>query len=143
MDRYSQTNDKIFLLKSRDLYRQAFEACPSDYYTGINAASKSLLAGEKETASQLAKRVQDIVGDKTVPADYWKTATVAEALLFKEISTLLPASMAMRFWPRHLIAGAKRPPTVRPSCFYLPSMRPTSRKRRSLRRSHKLTDYRH
>jgi len=38
MDRYNQTNEKTFLLKSRDLYRQAFEAFPSDYYTGINAA---------------------------------------------------------------------------------------------------------
>jgi hypothetical protein len=60
-----------------------FEAFPSDYYTGINAASKSLLAGEKETASQLAKRVQDIVGDKAIPADYWKTATVAEVQLLQ------------------------------------------------------------
>ena len=83
MDRYSQTNEKTFLLKSRDLYRQAFEAFPSDYYTGINAASKSLLAGEKETAAQLAKRVQDLVGDKEVPGDYWKTATVAEVQLLQ------------------------------------------------------------
>jgi len=83
MDRYKQTNEKMFLLKSRDLYRQAFEAFPSDYYTGINAASKSLLAGEKETAAQLAKRVQDIVGDTAVPNDYWKTATVAEVQLLE------------------------------------------------------------
>jgi hypothetical protein len=27
--------------------------------------------------------VQDIVGDKTVPADYWKTATVAEVQLLQ------------------------------------------------------------
>ena len=83
MDRYSQTKERTFLLKSRDLYRQAFEAFPSDYYTGINAASKSLLAGEKETAAQLAKRVQDLVGDKEVPGDYWKTATVAEVQLLQ------------------------------------------------------------
>jgi hypothetical protein len=83
MDRYNQTNVKTFLLKSRDLYRQAFEAFPSDYYTGINAASKSLLAGEKETAAQLAKRVQDLVGDKEVAGDYWKTATVAEVQLLQ------------------------------------------------------------
>ena len=48
MDRYNETGEKTFLLKSRDLYRQAFEAFPTDYYTGINAASKSLMAGEKE-----------------------------------------------------------------------------------------------
>jgi tetratricopeptide (TPR) repeat protein len=83
MDRYNQKGEKTFLLKSRDLYRQAFEAFPSDYYTGINAASKSLLAGEKETAAQLAKRVQDLVGDKAVYDDYWKTATVAEVQLLQ------------------------------------------------------------
>ena len=83
MDRYNQTHERTFLLKSRDLYRQAFEAFPSDYYTGINAASKSLLAGEKETAAQLAQRVQDVVGDKPVAGDYWKTATVAEVQLLQ------------------------------------------------------------
>ena len=83
MDRYNQTKERTFLLKSRDLYRQAFEAFPSDYYTGINAASKSLLAGEKETAAQLAKRVQELVGDQPVPGDYWKTATVAEVQLLQ------------------------------------------------------------
>jgi len=83
MDRYNQTKERTFLLKSRDLYRQAFEAFPSDYYTGINAASKSLLAGERETAAQLAKRVQELVGDQPVPGDYWKTATVAEVQLLQ------------------------------------------------------------
>jgi TIR domain len=83
MDRYNQTGEKTFLLKSRDLYRQAFEAFPTDYYTGINAASKSLLAGEKETAAQLAERVQKIVGDKAVADDYWKTATAAEVQLLQ------------------------------------------------------------
>jgi hypothetical protein len=59
MDRYTETGQSMFLLKSRDLYRQAFEAFPTDYYTGINAASKSLLAGDKETAAQIAERVED------------------------------------------------------------------------------------
>ena len=84
MDRYQATGERTFLLKSRDLYRQAFEAFPKDYYTGINAASKSLLAGEKETAAQLAERVQGLVGDKPVPGDYWKTATVAEVQLLQD-----------------------------------------------------------
>jgi hypothetical protein len=83
MDRYNQSGEKIFLLKSRDFYRQAFEASPQDYYTGINAASKSALAGETETAAQLAKRVQSLIGDKAVPGDYWKTATVAEVQLLQ------------------------------------------------------------
>jgi TIR domain/MAP3K TRAFs-binding domain len=83
MDRYLLSGEKLFLLKSRDLYRQAFEASPKDYYTGINAASKSLLAGEQETAAQLAKRVQELVGDKPAPGDHWRTATVAEVQLLE------------------------------------------------------------
>ncbi|HTX93354.1 MAG TPA: TRAFs-binding domain-containing protein [Mycobacterium sp.] len=83
MDRYTETGEITFLLKSRDLYRQAFEAFPADYYTGINAASKSLLAGEKETAAQIAERVQKVVGDKPVVDDYWRTATIAEAQLLQ------------------------------------------------------------
>ena len=43
MDRYVKTKDRLHLLRARDLYRQAFEAIPKDYYTGINAAAKSLL----------------------------------------------------------------------------------------------------
>ncbi|MGH9144505.1 MAG: TRAFs-binding domain-containing protein [Vicinamibacterales bacterium] len=82
-DRYQSTGQRAFLLKSRDLYRQAFEAFPKDYYTGINAAAKSMLAGEKETAAQLAKRVQELVGDTPIAGDYWKTATVAEVQLLQ------------------------------------------------------------
>jgi len=83
MDRYNESGNRLFLLKSRDLYRQAFEAFPTDYYTGINAASKSLLAGEKETAAQLAARVQDVIREKPVANDYWKTATAAELQLLQ------------------------------------------------------------
>ncbi|MFY9992214.1 MAG: TRAFs-binding domain-containing protein [Rhodoplanes sp.] len=99
MDRYNQSGDQLFLLKSRDLYRQAFEAFPTDYYTGINAASKSLLAGEKETAAQLAARVQKVVGDKPVVNDYWMTATAAELQLlqskFSEAAALYRAALVM------------------------------------------------
>jgi hypothetical protein len=99
MDRYNQSGDQLFLLKSRDLYRQAFEAFPTDYYTGINAASKSLLAGEKETAAQLAARVQKVVGDKPVANDYWMTATAAELQLlqakFPEAAALYRAAVLM------------------------------------------------
>jgi hypothetical protein len=99
MDRYSQSGNQLFLLKSRDLYRQAFEAFPTDYYTGINAASKSLLAGEKETAAQLAARVQSVVGDKPVANDYWMTATAAELQLlqakYPEAAALYRAAVVM------------------------------------------------
>jgi tetratricopeptide (TPR) repeat protein len=83
MDRYNQTGDRLHLLRARDLYRQAFEAAPKDYYTGINAASKSLLLGERDTAKQLASRVEKLVGTTALPNDYWRTATVAEVQLLQ------------------------------------------------------------
>lgn len=84
MDRFRSTGQRLYLLKSRDLYRQAFEAAPKDYYTGINAASKSVLLGERETAAQLAERVEKLVGIHPAPGDYWKTATVAEVQLLQQ-----------------------------------------------------------
>ena len=83
MDRYKVTKDRRYLLKSRDLYRQAFETASKDFYTGINAATKSLLLDEQQTAQQLAQRVEQLVGTKAVPGKYWETATVAEVQLLQ------------------------------------------------------------
>lgn len=47
MDRYVQSGDLNDLKESRKLYAQAFDAAPDDYYTGINAAAKSVLLGTK------------------------------------------------------------------------------------------------
>jgi hypothetical protein len=97
MDRYNATEDRRYLLKSRDFYRQAFEATPTDSYTGINAATKSLLLDEKETAQQLAQRVEKLTGVAPVAGDYWKTATVAEVQLlqgnFPAAATLYQATV--------------------------------------------------
>ncbi len=41
------------------------------------------MAGEKEAAAQFAERERKVVGDKAVPDDYWKTATVAEVQLLQ------------------------------------------------------------
>lgn len=83
MQRYQAEKNKLFLRRSRDLYLKAFETTPSDYYTGINAASKSLLLGEKDRAAQLAARVEALVGTKAVSDDYWLTATAAEVQLLQ------------------------------------------------------------
>ena len=71
------------LRQSRNLYAEGFEKAPDDYYTGINAASKSLLLGEPDKAAAYAEKVQDIVGDKAVRGDYWQTATIAEVQLLQ------------------------------------------------------------
>jgi hypothetical protein len=87
MDRYETDHDEPSLRKSRDLYAQASDAAKDDYYTGINAAAKSIFLdtpADLEKANNYAARVLDIVGKDAWPGDYWKTATVAEAFLIQK-----------------------------------------------------------
>jgi tetratricopeptide (TPR) repeat protein len=87
MDRYDADQDSAALQKSRDLYAEAFGAARDDYYTGINAAAKSVFLGtpaDLEKANDYAAGVLDIVGTNAWPSDYWKTATVAEAFLMQK-----------------------------------------------------------
>jgi len=51
-DRYMATREREFLLRSRDLYAEAFEVNPDDYYVGINAASKSVMLGDLRTCAR-------------------------------------------------------------------------------------------
>jgi tetratricopeptide (TPR) repeat protein len=87
MKRYDISKDQRELTKSRNLYAEAFEKTPYDYYTGINAASKSIFLNTKEDfkkGQDYADRVQKIVGKSEYHNDYWKTATVAEVFLIKK-----------------------------------------------------------
>jgi hypothetical protein len=87
MDRYEFYKDQAALRKSRNLYAEAFDSAQDDYYTGINAAAKSVFlasADDLDKAATYASRVQDIVGMKAWAGDYWKTATVAEACLIQK-----------------------------------------------------------
>jgi tetratricopeptide (TPR) repeat protein len=87
MDRYAQSGDPGDLAQSRDLYAEAFDRAPDDYYTGINAAAKSVLMGTKEDlekAADFAAKVQKIVGTEARRGDYWMTATVAEVYLIQK-----------------------------------------------------------
>jgi tetratricopeptide (TPR) repeat protein len=83
-DRYQESKDPKHLACSRDLYARAFKNAPGDYYTGINAASMSVLMGELPVAREYAEKVEQIVGNKKVDGDYWMTATVAEVQLIKQ-----------------------------------------------------------
>lgn len=102
MDRYEESKDIDDLKQSRDLYAEAFEAAQDDFYTGINAAAKSVFLGSTEDLAQAkrhAEKVQKIVGGEPVPGDYWKTATVAELLLmqrkYEEAGRIYSAAVAM------------------------------------------------
>jgi len=102
MDRYRKSNDINDLIQSRDLYAEAFEKSPDDYYTGINAASKSVFIGTDEAlekAAGYAARVENLVGTEAVPGDYWKTATIGEVLLiqkkYREAGEMYKKAVAM------------------------------------------------
>ena len=82
-DRYAESRDRLHLRKARDLYAEAFKAAPSDYYTGINAATNSVLLGDLTAATTYAQAVEKIVGSEPKPGDYWMTATVADLQLIK------------------------------------------------------------
>jgi len=86
MDRYAKSNDAADLEQSRDYYVEAFAGAPDDYYTGINAAAKSVLLGGDDNlqrAAEYAAAVQQIVGTAAKPGDYWLTATVGEVFLIR------------------------------------------------------------
>lgn len=102
MDRHERDGSELSLRRSRDLYAEAFEGSRDDYYTGINAAAKSVFLGAPEDLKQAdayAARVLNIVGTTACPGDYWKTATVAEALLtqksYARAGELYRAAVAM------------------------------------------------
>ncbi len=102
MDRYDKTKDINDLLQSRDLYAEGFEKAPDDYYTGINAAAKSVFIGtddDLQKAADYAARVQQITGVEAVKDDYWKTATIAEVFLiqkkYKEAGAMYEKAVAM------------------------------------------------
>jgi tetratricopeptide (TPR) repeat protein len=82
-DKFAESGNPLHLRRARNLYAEAFDAAPSDYYTGINAASNSVLLDEPELADKYAAAVEKLVGTQPVRSDYWKTATVAEVQLIR------------------------------------------------------------
>lgn len=67
------------LRQSFDCYNRAFKVRPPDSYPGINAATLAFLLKKTAKAHRLAKKVLEICEKQ--PDDYWKLATVAEALV--------------------------------------------------------------
>jgi class 3 adenylate cyclase len=71
------------LRKARDLYLDAFRRSRG-HYSGINAASLSLILGEGRLAARLGREVAGICAQRwkrPSERDYWTVATVAEANL--------------------------------------------------------------
>ncbi|MEY2529226.1 MAG: hypothetical protein QOJ05_1316 [Verrucomicrobiota bacterium] len=72
-------DDEDYLRRSFEYYNRAFEVQPPDSYPGINAATIALLLNETDKARRIAESVLEICHKQ--PDDYWKHATVAEALV--------------------------------------------------------------
>ncbi len=73
--------DHRFLRQSRNLYLKAFIK-NRGYYSGINAASLSLIMGKRENAEKLARAVVKICVEASKDSekrDYWILATLGEA----------------------------------------------------------------
>jgi tetratricopeptide (TPR) repeat protein len=80
---YQGSGKKLHLRSSRELYRTAFQSDPKDYYTGINAASKSLFLGEAGEATRLAGEVLPLVSSATDAEDLWAASTLGEVYLLQ------------------------------------------------------------
>lgn len=79
----SRSKRKEFLRRAVEIYRQAYESC-GGYWSGINAATTSLLIGETECARALAKKVrkeceQALSGGQG--DTYWVLAALGESAL--------------------------------------------------------------
>jgi class 3 adenylate cyclase/tetratricopeptide (TPR) repeat protein len=77
-DLWRTSGNSEFAHLSRDTYLDAFNRF-NDYYTGINAATMSLISGEREKAISIAEKVVDIIehSDK----GFWELMTLGEAYL--------------------------------------------------------------
>jgi class 3 adenylate cyclase/tetratricopeptide (TPR) repeat protein len=75
----AQPEEEHYLRQAFDCYNRAFEVPPADSYPGINAATIAFLLKETDKANRIARTVLEICQKQ--PDDYWKHATVAEALV--------------------------------------------------------------
>lgn len=136
-ERYRLSGQVSHLKQSRDLYLEAFEGARDDYYTGINAAAKSVFLGTDENvaiAATLATRVQEIVGREPIQGNYWMTATIAEAFLilreYADAARVYDAAVAMA---RQETGSHKS--TWKQACALMAKLLPSDAERALIRRA--------
>jgi hypothetical protein len=74
---FKKNQSTPFAIKSRDTYFQNFSTT-KNYYTGINAASMSAMAGQASRGREIATEVISILEGNSAD-DFWKLATLGEA----------------------------------------------------------------
>ncbi len=75
---FKKNQSSKYALLARDTYDKNFQLT-KNYYTGINAASMSTLAGQAKRGKEIAKEVLTVLKDPE--HDFWEGVTQAEALL--------------------------------------------------------------
>lgn len=74
---FKQTEDSNYAIQSRDTYLKNFSLTGS-YYTGINAATMSAIAGQARKGREIA---QEVIAKINEAKSFWETATLGEAYL--------------------------------------------------------------
>jgi tetratricopeptide (TPR) repeat protein len=75
---FKKHHDSKYAVLSRDTYVKDFTVS-KNYYTGINAATMSAIAGRAIQGREIATSVIALIGEQ--PAGFWELATLAEAYL--------------------------------------------------------------
>lgn len=95
---FRQTQDQKYAILSRDAYLNNF-LITHHYYTGINAATMSAIAGKFQRGREIAQEVLSVLPPST--DDFWELVTMAEArLLIKESK-----AAAELYFKAHQLAG--------------------------------------
>lgn len=77
---FKNSQETKYALLSRDTYYQNFIAT-GNYYTGINAATMSIIAGKAVKGKEIAGELITKLSEES--SDFWEVATLAEAHLLK------------------------------------------------------------
>jgi len=75
---FRKHQDSKYAVLSRDTYAKNFEAT-KNYYTGINAATMSTIAGRAVQGREIATSVISLIGETSV--GFWELATLGEAYM--------------------------------------------------------------
>ncbi len=75
---FKKNQSNPFAIRSRDTYLKNFSAT-KNYYTGINAASMSAMAGQLSKSREIATEVISLLEGKS--NDFWSLATLGEAYM--------------------------------------------------------------
>jgi tetratricopeptide (TPR) repeat protein len=75
---FKKNQSNPFAVRSRDTYLKNFNST-KNYYTGINAASMSVMAGQVSKGREIATEIISLLDGK--PGDFWTLITLGEAHL--------------------------------------------------------------